>query len=241
QMPGFAVAVSLAILSKETAVVLVPVAWAVVWAFAWRRRGESTAGAWGWGWLLTPTLVLAGWAAYFHHSTGLWAGNREYLQYNLYSTLNPIRILLTLLRRLYELFIAGFNWLLVAGAVAGGWRAVGRRQKAESGKQKAEGSRQKAEGSKQEAVGSRNRESGSRPSAFCLLFSAFRLPPSAFRLPPTPDSQLPTPVFGFLTAGLLAVYVLMLSVVGGAVLPRYLLPVLPVYYLALVALIWRLP
>ncbi len=226
-LPGFAVAVSLAILSKETAVVLVPVAWAVVWAFGWRRRKELTPGAWWW--LLAPTLVLAGWAAYFHHSTGLWAGNRDYLQYNLYSTLNPIRILLTLLRRLYELLVAGFNWLLVAGAAAGGWRAVGRRQKAESGKQKAE-----AVGSRQSAVAnSQNPESGSRP--------AFRLPPSAFRLPPTPDSQLPTPVFCFITAGLLAVYLLMLSVVGGAVLPRYLLPVLPVYYLALVALIWRLP
>jgi len=229
QMPGFAVAISLAILSKETAVVLVPVAWGAVWASGWRRRGELTPGAWGW--LLAPTLVLAGWAAYFHHSTGLWAGNREYLQYNLYSTLNPIRILLTFLRRLYELFVAGFNWLLVAGAAAGGWRAVGSRRKAEGGRQKAE----EAAGNRQSAVGSsQNPESGSRPSAFCLLLSAFRLPPTA-------DSQLPAPVFCFLTAGLLAVYLLMLSVVGGAVLPRYLLPVLPVYYLSLVALIWRLP
>jgi len=206
RMPGFAVAASLAILSKETAVVLVPVACAAVWALGWKRRRELTPGAWWW--LLAPTLVLAAWAAHFHHSTGLWAGNREYLQYNLYSTLNPIRILLTLLRRLYELFIAGFNWLLVAGAAVAGWRAVGRRRKAVDSGQEAEGSREPV-------------------SRFCR--SAFRFLFSADCL------------FWFLTAGLLAVYLLMLSAVGGAVLPRYLLPVMPVFYLALVVLIWRLP
>lgn len=208
-LPGFAAAASLAILSKETAVVLVPVAWAAVWALGWKRRRELTPGAWGW--LLVPLLVLAAWVVYVHHCTGLWAGNREYLQYNLFSTLNPIRILLTLLRRLYELLVAGFNWLLVAAAAAGAWRAVGRKQKAESRTEKADVS-----------------------SADCRL-------PTADCFSPTPDSRLLIPVFSFLTAGLLAVYLLMLSVVGGAVLPRYLLPVLPVYYLALAALIWRLP
>jgi 4-amino-4-deoxy-L-arabinose transferase-like glycosyltransferase len=215
RMPGFTVAASLAILSKETAVVLVPVAWAL----GWSRRRELTPGAWRW--FLAPALVLAAWAAYFHHSTGLWGGNREYLQYNLYSTLNPIRILLTLLRRLYELSVAGFNWLLVAGAVAGGWRGVGSLQKAVCSLQSSVGSRQEALGSRQGAG----------------LASAFRrrLPSAEFRLP-TADC-----LFWFVTAGLLAVYLLMLSVVGGAVLPRYLIPVLPVFYLALVVLIWRMP
>jgi hypothetical protein len=38
-----------------------------------------------------------------------------------------------------------------------------------------------------------------------------------------------------------AVYLVLLSVVGGAILPRYLLPVLPLFYLAAVAVITRLP
>jgi hypothetical protein len=36
-------------------------------------------------------------------------------------------------------------------------------------------------------------------------------------------------------------YLLMLSVVGGAILPRYLLPIFPSFFLVLVVFIWRLP
>jgi hypothetical protein len=45
----------------------------------------------------------------------------------------------------------------------------------------------------------------------------------------------------FLGGWLTAAYLLMLSVVGGAVLPRYLLPVFPPLVLLAVILIWRLP
>jgi hypothetical protein len=38
-----------------------------------------------------------------------------------------------------------------------------------------------------------------------------------------------------------AIYLLLLSLVGGAILPRYLLPVLPLFYLAVVAMVTRLP
>jgi len=51
----------------------------------------------------------------------------------------------------------------------------------------------------------------------------------------------PVPNFIFLTGGLAAAYLLLLSLVGGAILPRYLLPVLPLFYLAAVALVIRLP
>jgi hypothetical protein len=40
---------------------------------------------------------------------------------------------------------------------------------------------------------------------------------------------------------LIAVYLLLLSVVGGAILPRYLLPVMPLFFLATVAMVTRLP
>jgi hypothetical protein len=45
----------------------------------------------------------------------------------------------------------------------------------------------------------------------------------------------------FLAAGLGAIYVLLLSVTGGAILPRYLLPVMPLFYLVAVSCVARLP
>ncbi|MGH9344874.1 MAG: hypothetical protein ACRD19_14075 [Terriglobia bacterium] len=47
--------------------------------------------------------------------------------------------------------------------------------------------------------------------------------------------------FAFLTFALIAVYILMLSVVGGAILPRYMLPVFPAFYVLAVAFIFSLP
>jgi len=189
RMLMFAVVASLAVLSKETAVVLLPVAW----VFAWRSAGARRAVpflkmciA-----LTVPLLLLLAWAVYYHHATGYWTGNREYLQYNLYSTLSPARVLLTLLRRLYEVFFGGFNWLLAGGAVLGFW--CGRKH---------------ASSSPETPIG----EPARRRRAF-----------------------------SFLTVGLGAIYLGMLSVVGGAVLPRYLLPIFPPLILAAVILLSRLP
>jgi 4-amino-4-deoxy-L-arabinose transferase-like glycosyltransferase len=182
--PTFALTASLAVLSKETAVVLLP----VVWAFAWFRRKERQAVAWVW--LVFPLLPLLAWAVYYHHVTGYWTGNREYLDYNLYSALHPIRIFLSLLRRLYQFFIGGFNWLLVAGAMLGIW---GRRKRGD-------------------------------------VFA-----------PQENHEQQSSRDFVFLTVGLTALYILMLSVVGGATLRRYFLPVFPLFFLAAVALIFQLP
>lgn len=180
RMVAFAFAASLAVLSKETAAILLP----VVWLFAWHWRREKRLTAWIA--LAFPVLPLLAWTLHYHHVTGFWTGNAEYLDYNVYSTLNPVRIFLTFLRRLWELFGAGFNWVLVLAAGLGLWasRGVSRTE------------------------------------------------------PKTP--QL-TSDFIFLAVGLCALYLLALSLVGGAVLERYLLPVLPIYYLVLVTFIWRLP
>jgi 4-amino-4-deoxy-L-arabinose transferase-like glycosyltransferase len=170
---------SLAVLSKETAVVLLPVAWLFALSHRSQMRGRA------WVLLVVPLLPLAAWTAYYHHSTGYWTGNREYLEYNLYSTLSPGRIFFTLLRRLYQVLIGGFNWLLAACGLMGlGW--------------------------------CQKREPRQKP-------------------------HQRTAGFVFLTASLGAAYILMLSVVGGAILPRYLLPVWPALVLAWVLAIWRLP
>ncbi|MFB3921641.1 MAG: ArnT family glycosyltransferase [Terriglobia bacterium] len=205
RMVMYAVVASLAVLTKETAAVILPVAW--VWA-RWRspkrfggrqnnaaskaeaelphskRRGQAPP-LW-WVALVAPIIPLAAWTIYYHHKTGFWTGNAEYLQFNLYSTLDPGRFFWTLLRRLYEVFVGGFNWVLVLGAALGAWW----------------GAKTNRRGA--EAL----RDSGS---------------------------------FSWLAAGLLGAYILMLSVVGGAVLPRYLLPIVPLFILLAVMFVWQLP
>lgn len=185
----FALAASVAVLTKETAIVIVPVAIVFVWRTR-KRMDKST-----WIWLATPVATLAAWAVYYHHQTGFWTGNPEYLQYNLYSTLGPVRIATSFARRLYQVFIAGFNWLLVGAALFGF-----RRMKAVEQQKAAEGATSKE-------------ERGADPRI----------------------------EFRFLAAGLVAVYIALLSVVGGAVLPRYLLPMFPCFYLALVLFVEFLP
>ena len=185
----YAVAASLAVLTKETAVVLLPVAWFYVWQ---RRRGfasERQSSLPPWTPLLVPLLPLAAWTLYYHHATGFWLGNRGYLSYNVYSTLSPVRIFWSLLRRAYELFFSGFNWLLTLCAPVGIW--WGRKH---------------------------------------AKFDPARLADGP-----------PWRAFILITGGIVAIYLLLLSVVGGAILPRYLLPVLPVFYLAVIAMLIRLP
>jgi hypothetical protein len=189
RMGWFAVAASLAVLTKETSIIIVPVAFVFVWMFR-KSPGKST-----WLSLAAPVATLGAWAVYYHHVTGFWTGNAEYLQYNLYSTLEPGRIAASLLRRLYQVFVAGFNWLLVGVALLGY-----RRMKAVRA-----GNAGKDRGANEESSTSLRKE------------------------------------FFFLAGGLGAVYIIMLSVVGGAVLTRYLLPMFPCFYLALVMLVGTLP
>jgi 4-amino-4-deoxy-L-arabinose transferase-like glycosyltransferase len=208
QMLMFAVTASLAVLTKETAVVLLPLAWVFVWRRA--KAGQALPLKKTWLALTVPLVPLAAWALYYHQVSGFWTGNAEYLQYNLYSTLSPGRVSWSLLRRLYEVFFGGFNWLLVVGAALGIWQGGNRHRDTE------------AQRTARELAPERNAEP-QRPQERAdeedRLFRDFL----------------------FLAGGMGAAYVLMLSVVGGAILPRYLLPIFPALFLALVALVHRLP
>ena len=96
---------SLAVLAKETAI-LAPLA-----LFAWDilrpvldnylkigKRKLSPA------WLLVPILPLAAWYTYHYAKTGFLLGNPEFFRYNVQATFQPLRIVLALLLRLWQLF-----------------------------------------------------------------------------------------------------------------------------------------
>jgi 4-amino-4-deoxy-L-arabinose transferase-like glycosyltransferase len=188
-MAWFAVASSLAVLTKETAVVIVPVALIFVWRF--RKDLRKSEGLW----MAAPVFLLGAWATWYHHMTGFWTGNPQYLQYNLYSTFEPGRIAVSLLRRLYQVFIGGFNWLIVVAALLGY-----RRMK-------------------------KTRDGGTGGDAMAESASG----------------SMVSKEFFFLAGVLAAAYIVMLSTVGGAVLPRYLLPMFPCFYLALAMLVDAFP
>ena len=64
------------------------------------------------------TIVpLLGWYAYHHHVTGFVFGNPEYLRYNLGATLNPLRISVAFVMRLWHAFGYMNMFVLSAGAI----------------------------------------------------------------------------------------------------------------------------
>jgi len=227
----FALASTAAVLSKETAVILLPVAWIFSW---WQRRRAAGPPARAWYVAyLAPLLALIAWVGFYHHATGFWTGNREYLHYNLYSTLHPVRALLTLLRRLYETFVGGFNWLLTVGAIAG--IVWARRKKP--------GANLEAPVIPAKPVLREGRGAGTR-SANPLETPVIPVKAgiySANRDTPVIPAKAGIHSLFFLGGWLIAAYLVMLSVVGGAILPRYLLPIFPPLILIAVILIWRLP
>jgi hypothetical protein len=127
----------------------------------WEKRARDAA------WFALPVLALAVWLACLKTVTGHWMGNAEFTEYNLFYPLNPVRLTLSLLRRIYYLFIGSghiFGTLVLVWA----WRRMPLFR--------------------------------SRPWRVALAF--------------------------------VVANVLVVTALGGAVLERYLLPVLPIVYIA---------
>ena len=112
-----------AVLAKETAVI-VPVAIAL-WELFWRLRRHAQSRlaprpvrlAESCFLALAPTLVLVGWYAYHYARTGYVFGNPEFFRYNVQATLEPLRIALALVKRLWQL--TGYmNLFLLTAAAA---------------------------------------------------------------------------------------------------------------------------
>jgi len=135
-------------------------------------------------WLLICLLPLLLWFAYHHHRTGFYLGNPEYLRYNLQATVNPLRIALAVLIRLWHVF--GYLNLFLLSLAA--------------------------------------------------LYAMTRPPLS--EQDGTVRARIAINVqLVFLVV--LAANVLAESVLGGAVLARYMLPVVPLVILVCVSTLWR--
>lgn len=174
----YALAAAAACLSKDTALV-------AFFALAWVDLVSLVRDGSGMrGWVrqlaphLLPAVVLAGWYACNHAVTGYWVGNPQYLAYNVGDAAFSLpRILLSLLRRLWQLLGYNGTWLLTLLGVLAARR-----------------------------WGSELR----RPRRFADLMAV------------------------------IIAYVVFHSILGGAVLARYLLPALALYLLLLTPALLRL-
>ncbi|MGA9040552.1 MAG: glycosyltransferase family 39 protein [Terriglobales bacterium] len=190
---------SLAVLAKETAI-LAPLAlfgWELVSLFLefWETRRSSgpqrfgvaqrlsaaiqpptseralAPAIWKSAALLIPIIPLSLWYAYHYSRTGFIFGNPEFFRYNVQATVQPLRIFLALLLRLWQVFGYFSMYLLTLATILAMWLSP-RRDHGEE-----------------------------RPRI-------------------APHTQL-----AFLSV--IKVYVVVMAVVGGAVLARYMLPVVP--------------
>jgi Dolichyl-phosphate-mannose-protein mannosyltransferase len=116
RMRTAAVWFSLAVLAKETAI-LTPLAllgWAVLCPFVYRRFRAPICDAEpvGRSPLLAPVFVLALWYGYHYWRTGYVFGNPEFFRYNVQATTHPLRILLALAMRLWQVIGYMHLWVL---------------------------------------------------------------------------------------------------------------------------------
>jgi hypothetical protein len=165
---AYLIAATVLCLTRETGAAVV----VLLAALAWRSSTLPRRAL-----MLAPLVPLAGWFVFLRVATGHWLGDPTFVSYNLWGTLNPLRFIVTLARRLYFLFFVDFRWTLAIPALHALW------------------------------------ESRKRP---------------------------PGRIGYHLLWLVIAVQVLVMSIFGGAVLNRYLLPALALFYLLAVEALERL-
>jgi hypothetical protein len=115
---------SLAALAKETAILgpVALVAWECVQLIFPRLNRRAALDRTAEGGcpsmilsVITPVLPLVIWYAYHYAHTGYVFGNPEFFRYNVAATLNPLRFLLALVLRLWQVFGYLHLWVLTAG------------------------------------------------------------------------------------------------------------------------------
>ena len=99
------------VLAKETGAVAPALfgAWLLLRERDWRKAL----------WFAIPFIALAGWLFVLWRATGHVLGDPGFAHYNVGYSLHPVRAGLTLLRRLYYLFLADFRWIGTIAIVAG--------------------------------------------------------------------------------------------------------------------------
>jgi 4-amino-4-deoxy-L-arabinose transferase-like glycosyltransferase len=141
--------------------------------------------------LLLPALPLTLWYGYHRLRTGFIFGNPEYFRYNVQATMHPLRILLALLMRLWQ--IVGYMNLY--------------------------------------------------PLTLAALFAMWLPPLRDQGSDRTSDRTEQRPRIAlsiqFVFLAVIATYVLAMAVIGGAVLARYMLPVVPLVIIVCVSTVWR--
>jgi len=180
---------SLSVLAKETAILapLALLAWELVcpWV-SWFLKQPICIRERSWpafASLLTPVGVLALWYAYHYARTGYVLGNPEYFRYNVQATMSPLRILLALLMRLWQVFGYLHLWVLTL-----------------------------------------------------LMASAMTRPAICDGEVERPRIELPVQcIFGIV----ILTYVVALSIIGGAVLARYMLTAVPLVVILAVSTLRR--
>jgi Dolichyl-phosphate-mannose-protein mannosyltransferase len=185
---------SVAVLAKETAI-LAPAAlagWELLrwiagrgrWSGLWGDRGaEFGHGVRRIVCLVAPVLPLVLWYAYHYTRTGYVFGNPEFFRYNVAATLNPLRFLLALLLRLWQVLGYLHLWVLTGA-----------------------------------------------------MFLAMQLPPVNDGGTERPRITIPVQMT-FLVV--IAVYVVVMALIGGAVLARYMLTAVPLVIIGAVATLYR--
>lgn len=113
---------SLAALAKETAILapLALLAWEFVRPILHKRFAALSVASGPRSFplhLFLCLLPLSGWFAYHYVRTGYLLGNQEYFRYNVASTLHPVRIVLAIGMRLWQLFGYLNMWLLTAATL----------------------------------------------------------------------------------------------------------------------------
>jgi hypothetical protein len=197
--PATAIWFSLAVLTKETAILapLALFAWEAVTSAAERRQTKAHSVSRGSDsqrdhapqehknvtglnpTLLLPIIPLALWYAYHYHRTGFLFGNPEFLRYNVQATLHPLRILLAFGLRLWQLLAYLNLYLLTLATVL-----------------------------------------------------------AMFRNPLPDRDRIAIPIqFAFLSV--ILAYAIAMAMIGGAVLARYMLPVIPLVIIICISTLRR--
>jgi 4-amino-4-deoxy-L-arabinose transferase-like glycosyltransferase len=106
---------ALAALCKETAIVFPFVL--AIYEFISARRHKAGRNFLPGILLLLTAAPLAAWFAYHHHQTGFFFGNPAFFSYNVTATLTPLRVVLSIVVRLWQSFGYMNLWLLTGATV----------------------------------------------------------------------------------------------------------------------------